>query len=296
MKRVVWESDQGPKISFGTGLEDTFLLNTLDGNDLAGEAETVKQPRSHGQRAVCLTLGARGLHLEGSVHAVGNESLPARLVLDRLTEQLAEAFAPHRQGTLIYYTEAGPRQIRCRPTALPAFGDRVGCSRTVDISFVADFPFWESLEEQVVRVGVMDARFSFPTSFDWVEFGHFTAVAVIDNPRGEAAYPVVEVFTAGNGTTLINEATGQKIRVEHAIGAGQKLVIHTDPVELAVEVWQSDDAGTWTLADDVTHWLSLDSLPFWLAPGRNQVYISNDNAAQVPVTEIRYRHRFLGVG
>lgn len=295
MRRAVWKSDRGYEIVFNDR-NSPFTMNTLDGNDLAGEAETVKPPRSHGQRAVFLTLGTRGIHIEASVLAVGNYSLPAVKVLDQLTERLSEAFAPHVYGLLTYFSEAGARQIRCRPVSLPAFGEKISYYRTVDVDLIADAPFWESVKENVVTVGVLEGYFEWPLEFNDLEMGLYSSTGYIENTHGEAAYPVIEVYTAGSGTTLVNETTGQKIRVDRAIGPGQKMVITTEPSQMSVEVWSKDAAGRFQLTDDVTHWLSLDSLPFWLSPGKNVVKVSNDTPELVPETQIKYRDRFMGVG
>ena len=158
MRTATWYADSGDVVQFGDA--PPYLLRALD-DSLGASAEVVRAPRQDGVTTYYTALDNHTVNLTGPLVAYGSRTLPAQTVLDRRRAALCSAFAPHRFGTLIYHTEDGNRQIRCRPIAAPTFGRRVQNTCTVDIEFVSDSPYWESAELYTLLVGSATKRWTF---------------------------------------------------------------------------------------------------------------------------------------
>lgn len=272
------------------GAEPPYLFKSLT-DDLGATAETSKAPRQHGQTTRFVALDGRSINITGSLVAIGSPTFWAQAAFDRHRAELCAAFAPHRWGTLTYHTEDGNRQIRCHPATTPTFGERFSITCTLDIEFVTDSPYWEASDLNVYAVGVKVRRWHFPSHLPLV-FGSLTAKAHICNPTAETVYPVVEVMSTAQLVTVTNETTGLHISVNRPIGAGQKMVLGME--DMSAAIWTQED-GAYREREDVSHWLSVDSDPWGLAPGENVISIANEHPEDTPVTYIKYRLPYLGV-
>lgn len=290
MRSVTWMSDSGAIVVFGGA--PPCLFKALD-DSLGATAETVRAPRQDGITTYYTALDARSINVTGSIVAYGSKTLPAQTALDRLRSELCSALAPHRFGTLTYHTEDGNRQIRCRPVAAPTFGTRVSNTCTIDVEFTSDSPYWESSDLYTAVVGKLIRSLHFPMVFCPLIFGRYSPKAVIANPTAEIIYPVVEITSTAQQVTVTNETTGKAISITRPIAEGQKMVIQL--VDASAEIWERDAGGIYRVKEDVSHWLTLDSEPWGLQPGKNTVAIAGGTSDDTPVTYIRYRVPYLGV-
>lgn len=296
MRHASWVSDSGLVITFeGGGPYDSpgpWYFRSLT-SDLGATAESSRAPRQDGVTTWHTALDARTINLVGSMLVYGDRLHPAKAEYDRLRAWLCQAFAPNRWGTLTYYKEDAAVQVRCRALATPTISEPINTFSTIDISFTADSPYWESAEEYVSVVGVIGKRWHFPWTPVREPMGTFSPFAAIRNQTDVDVYPTIEVFTTGQFVTVTNETVGQSVTIEHAIGDGQKLVI--DMRDVSAYLWQKDSAGSYQRGEDVSHWMSLDSAPWCLKPGDNRIVIANERPEDTPVAYIRYRVPSLGV-
>lgn len=290
MRYASWESDNGRTVVFdGAGPYYFGAVNS----PLGATAETGRAPRQDGQTTYHVALDARTANLTGSMRILGDPAHPAMAEYDRARSFLCEAFAPNRWGWLTYYREDGAVRLRCRPVALPTISAPVGTYSTIDIDFAADSPCWERAEEAVVCIGLILRFWRFPWSPRLGPLGAFDRFAGVENPGVEVIYPTVEVYSTGQVVTLANRTTGQAATIEHPIAQGEKLVV--DLRDVTAWLWRQDGAGDYRRAEDVSHWMSLDSQPWGLAPGYNQIVVSNEVPEDTPVAYVRYRLPVLGV-
>lgn len=103
---------------------------------------------------------------------------------------------------------------------------------------------------------------------------------MVDNPAEENIYPSIEVYTTGQEVCLANRTAGEQVTIEHSIAENQKLVV--DLKDVSAFLYQRDGSGDYQMQEDVSHWMSLDSVPWALRPGRNQVAITNDQPEDTP--------------
>lgn len=289
MRRAAWLPDGGPAVAF-EGEGGPFFLGDLS-DELGAVAETVRAPRQDGTATYHLALGARTINLTGSLLAYGSPARPALAELDRLRSWLAQAMAPNRWGRLIYYREDRAVQIRCHTAALPTFGTPVGTYVPFDVTFHADAPCWETAEETVLCVGAVQRFWHFPWGAARGPMGAFNRFATVDNPAAEPIYPTVEVFSTGQVITLTNRTTGQAVTIQHPIAAGQKLTVDLRDVSAFLSRLDAPD----TPPEDVSHWMSLDSQPWGLRPGPNQIAVTNEVPEDTPLAYIRYHLPVMGV-
>ena len=296
MRYVSWVSDSGRVCTFEGGgpyeRPGPYYFRGLT-SDLGATAETVRAPRQDGVTTYHVALDARTINLTGSMLVYGNAAHPARAAYDRARAWLAQTFAPNAWGILTYYKEDEAVQVRCRPQATPTISDPVGTFSTVDITFVADSPYWESAEEHVEAIGVIQKLWRFPWSPVRSPMGTFSPFASIVNPTDVDIYPVVEVFSTGQYVTVSKLDTGEQVTIEHPIEEGQKLVIGMEDV--TAWLWERDASGVYQRKEDVSHWMSLDSTPWALTPGANELAVKNDVPEDTPVSYIRWRVPSLGI-
>lgn len=296
MRHVAWVSDNGRTITFeGMGPYDgggPFFFRELT-SDLGTTAETSRAPRQDGATTWHVALDSPTINLTGSMLVWGDRNHPAEAQYDRQRAYLHQALAPNRWGTLTYYKEDEAVQIRCRPVAAPTIGTPVGTYSTIDVTFTADSPYWESAKEYILCVGVIQRFFHFPWSPVRAPLGAFNRFLSIQNPTEEIIYPSAEVYSTGQYITLSDRTTGKFVTIEHAIAQGQKLTVNLRDV--SAFLWTQDEQGDYTRSEDVSHWMSLDSEPWGLQPGYNQIAVTNNVPEDTPLSYIRYRIPSLGV-
>ena len=296
MRRVSWESENGRTITFeGAGPADSpgpFYFVELE-STLGSTPETARAPRQDGQTTYHTALDPLHIELEGWMWVTGDRFRPALAEYDRQRALLHQAFAPNRFGILTYYKEDGPVRVRCRPVTTPTLGDPIGTYCPIGISFMSDTPCWERATESVACIGIILRLMHFP----WIPvrgpLGVYNRRAGIENTSEELIYPTVEVYTTGQKITLTNQTTGKFVTIEHAIAENQKLVVNL--ADVSAYLYTINEAGDYANPEDVSHWMSLDSEPWGLAPGKNQVVISNNIPEDTPISYIKYRIPYLGV-
>lgn len=292
MRSVAWLSDTGRTVVFGTSVHDPYIFRRLT-SDLGATAEVARAPRQAGVTTYHVSLDNRTIELEGAMWIFGDRSHPAKAAYDKARSDLCQAFAPDRWGTLIYYREDGAVQVRCRPLATPTISSPIGTWSELDISFVTDSPYWESAEEHVFSVGAVLKLWHFPWAPVKAPLGAFNRFGSIENPSEELIYPSIEVYTTSQIVTITNRTIGKAITIEHAIGEDQKLLV--DLRDVSAFLWEPDEEGVYRQKEDVSHWMSLDSEPWGIQPGRNTVAITNEVPEATPLAFIRWRVPSLGV-
>lgn len=290
MRHVSWVSENGRTVTLdATG---PFFFNTLT-SDLGATAETSRAPRQNGITTHHTALDNFGINLTGSMRVFGSTTNPAIAEYDRKRAWLHQAFAPNRFGILTYYKEDEAVQVRCRPVSTPTISPPVGTYSTIDIDFTTDSPFWETAQEYVISLGQIMRFWHFPWAPILRPMGAFNRFADIINPSVENIYPSVEIYTTGQYVTVTNQTAAKYVKIEQPIAADEKLVV--DLRDASAFLYKRNVEGDYVLLADVSHWMSLDSDPWGIAPGSNRIAITNDVPEDTPMAYIKYRIPSLGV-
>lgn len=292
MRSATFISDGGTTVHFGAA--PPFYFGSLT-DSLGAAAESVKPPRMAGKKTYFVSLSERTIILKGQLFPAGDKKNKAARMRDYYKTHLARAFLPNIWGLLIYHTEDGDRQIRCRATATPTVteGENKLLS-DISIDFDTDGALWESTDLQTTTIGGFTRMFHFPWSPHQAPMGIYAPRTVVTNDWVEEVFPVIEVYsTARNHVTISNETTGAFMTLNHSIGEGQKLVV--DMEDVYAVLWELDGAGNYAEAEDVSQWLSNDSDPWGLIPGENVVSVINENPSDTPLSYIQFRRKYGGV-
>lgn len=174
------------------------------------------------------------------------------------------------------------------PSARP-----VGTFSTIDISFTADSPYWESAKEYILAMGVIQRFWHFPWAPYRYPMGAYTRFGMVDNPAEENIYPSIEVYTTGQEVCLANRTAGEQVTIEHSIAENQKLVV--DLKDVSAFLYQRDGSGDYQMQEDVSHWMSLDSVPWPFGRAGTRWPSPTTSREDTPVAYLRYRIPSLGV-
>lgn len=289
MRKAVWVSGRGHTLVF-CDRPPYFFTRLTD--SLGAEADTVKSPLQDGGTTQNVVLGQRSINLTGTAMVLGSRKDPVKKLIDRRKNEIAEALNPKYFGTLVYYTDDGARQIRCRPVALPTIGKPTANAMSIDVDFISDAPYWESAEQHHEVVGILQKLWRLPWHLPMV-YSCYKAKGTIENPAAEPIYPVVEIMSVSQLVRVVNVTTGKFVQINRPIAEGQKMVI--DMGDYSATIYERGSGGAYVLKEDVSHWLTLDSEPVSLMPGKNVIDIKNEDPDNAPETIISYRNVFVGV-
>ncbi len=237
----------------------------------------------HPKREVDVTI-----HLQGQTRANMYEE---RLSLSGILSP-QRAIQGDNRARIFYENDHGCYWTWAVPTSGLPWGKRVGNYTTsTKIRFLCESPYWYTIGQQEVKFNHGESYFRLPFSFP-ISLGKRNFVMNVSN-AGQCASPV-EVYIYGHGETpsLVNETTGQALRLTSALPTGSVLYANSDPAFLRAIV--TDSAGIQTNAFG---FLSMnDPLSrFVLEPGINTLsYESNSDSNQTEII-IRWYDRYEGV-
>lgn len=290
MRSATFYSDSGVTVSFNNS--PPFYFKGPLGDTVGATAESVKPPRSAGQQTAYVSLDKRTISLSGQVLCSGSKEKPVRQMRDYYKSLLGRAFLPSVWGLLVYHTEEGGKQIRCRAIASPTFSETESpLLMDVSVNFESDSALWESSELYTATIGGFKKRFYFPWSPRALPMGTYIPRTTIYNDWVEEIYPDIEVYSTSMFVTITNETTGEFLTINHAIEENQKLTIDMD--EVYAVLWELE-GDKYVEVDDVSNWLTAGD-PWGLVPGGNVIHINNENPNDTPVAYISYRQKYGAV-
>lgn len=301
MRSATWKSDNGHILHFSADKRGAFIFGSIDGNSASGVFQSDAAPEQDGQTTYGATLTPRKIILTGTIQGIGSKTRDAQASLDEVADRLSAAFNPRHEGELIYHLYERDVSIRCRPDAFPSMQKRFyeTAISTFSVDLTADSPYWHEAQERIVPLGVLYPSMRFPlfiSNAGGSPAGIIYNLLNAKNTTKEQILPIVEVFGTTELVKVENKTTGRFIEVNRPIAANQKMVI--DTAKYRVDLFEQDGDGAYQWAQNVTHWITLESTnqwPFTLEPGENLIKINDEIAADAPVAVIRYRIPVMGV-
>ncbi len=257
----------------GTGAADTTVLSSsipgIDGVYV------------HGVRAESREVSFF-IHVDGE----------SRRDMYRRRFELANMLAPRDQPGMLYYSnDYHTKRIAAIPVRSPNFTDRLQNYNKAEIAFLCPFPYWENLSEKSGYMAYLYDGFEFPFSFDpSISFAALANQALLQN-EGSLPTPVVITITGpATNPGVLNETTGEKLRLLKPLEAGQTLTISTKRGNKSVIISQSD--GT---TEDAFQYIDPESVFFSLMPGDNVLKYMSDNESESTMVVVTYRELYAGV-
>lgn len=237
-------------------------LSEFDGSSVGAVTVNYTPVEFDGQKTVSANLAPRSIIVPVEFSAVvdGKRSRAGALAV---WEHLLKVFVPLHEGWLVWTDGVSSRRIRCRTAETPKLTQILPFLFSAQFTLIADYPYWESVEEH--RVEVVSSANN----------------VTVTNSCGLAVPFCVDVAGSDNKPLILNKAAGKGI--SFAISPGTSCVV--DMRECTV-----------TLADGTlaNHLLSVQSEFFNLMPGDNELIVLSV-ATGASSAVIRWRDLYLGV-
>jgi hypothetical protein len=284
VQSITYVNSRGQTATFG--MDAPLLLGHVDGvGELAANREQVSALGLDGLLDYGAALDARHLTITGTLVGYDRE----HMYIER--QRLAAVMDPRLSGLLTYTNDWGSWQLAAAPEGLPSYGTRFTDHRhflPYAAYFVCPSPYWEGIHQHTLRFGIfegMEFRYTLPLVFANV------IRRINAHNAGQTETPVQITFGGpAVNPVIVNETTGEHIKVEATVDAGSALLIDTDIRRNSVTLRASDGSMR-----DVLPLLSSDSVMLKLQPGDNFLHYSNDDESTTNRLTALYRDRFLGV-
>ena len=263
-----------------------YFLTRIDGTGRVRQSvNTFKAPDQDGAFFISSAMDMRDITLEGTVVAGTVDEAYA------LRKRFLRVFTPKQQGLLVYRE----RQIAC-------VVEEAGFSASIRerapnffVSLLCPSPFFEAMDEIREELAMWSPLLTFPLEIP--EGGLMFAlrqpsqIITVDNV-GDVPCGCHIVFLALGGVTnpeLMNLDSGDKLRLNTLMTAGEELHIHTHFAGKRVtRLIGQKESNAFSLLDTSSVFLQLQ-------PGRNLLrYNAEENLDMLEVS-IYYRPMYLGV-
>lgn len=288
MQKLIFTNSRGASVSFDT--VTPYLFWKLEGIGLP--PVTPIQTQTVGQNGYTLhstLLESREVRLTG--HIYSRESLKAFYsARKRINAVCNPLLGP---GWILYENNYGVFKTGAFVTDI-AYKDRVGSSQTLTVSFECPSPFWTAAEKSVALLAYMWGGMSFPIKTP-NRFGVLGYQAIIDNDS-DADTPIELTMDGGSlNPEIINQTTGEFIKLAHQVNPGDKLYINTDPEYLEVSLITTDPESNQKVKQNAYGYITHDSSLFKLVPGVNRLTFESDDENTAVRLVIGFYKRYVGV-
>lgn len=282
MEKLTYINGRGRKIVLGDAAP--YILTKIEGLGASDtNIQSQKSPDQDGESYIGLTLQPRSMSIEIMIVAnTENEMIRRR-------EAALQIFNPKLgPGTLVYTIGEKERRISAISELAPSFPDAGDFKDTMQpglIQLYCPDPFWldpgETSEEIVTWIGGMRFPLRLPTRF---AMKGSKKINITNN--GDVDTPVkIEISGPATNPKIINQSTGEYIKVNRALVQGDTLVITTGFGKKRVEINDQN----------VFNWIDLNSTFWQLQPGDNIIEYTSDDEVESAAVKITYFNRYLGV-
>jgi len=283
MERLIFTSALGEVIRFDG---PPFYLSKVDGlGDVSADTQLQKSPYQDGSTLLDSVLEERPITIEFLiVQDDGYKEISASRV------QIAKAFNPKLGlGTLSYENDYLVREIQAVADSVPVYPDspRSETMQKGIINLICPDPYWRSLN--VTEEPAFEPLFQFP--FEGLfEMGMQRDRRVIDNDGDAPAPLIIEFFGPALNPKIINNTTGEYIKVNQNLLEGERMMIDTSDSNKSI--YFVDAAAN---KRNVFNWIDLNSTFFKLVIGQNDIEYTADSDIQGAVVNISYSKLYTAV-
>lgn len=194
-----------------------------------------------------------------------------------------------RGELLLYYTnDYNKYRIYARVENSVDFTERKNNHDKTTISFLCLDPYWLDENDTIVDIKSSIGGLRFPLVLPTI-FANTSYYKYIDN-KGDTDTPVQIIYTGpALNPKVINETTGEFIKVNMALDEKEKLVINTEDGKQTVNLVTPHETR------DVYNNIDLESTFFKLIVGKNLIKYSSDSEISKDTVSVQYVNRYTGV-
>lgn len=278
-----YTNDLGASILFGG---DDYKVIEFEGfGDVQADIQTQKSPYQDGSSHIDTTLRERPIYISFAI--IGDVYKDLR----DMRRHIGSVFNPKIGGKLTISFDGEDYEINCQSEHVPHFPDggtdAVGRMQIVNVDLICPDPYWKS--PSITEEPAFEPLFQFPFE-GCFEMGIQRDQRIIFND-GDAPAPIqVEFFGPALNPKIINNTTGEYIKVNQMLEENEKMIIDTtDGIKSVCFVDENH------LERNVFNWIDLGSTFFDLIIGENDIEYTADSDVQGTVVNISYNKKFTSV-
>ncbi len=261
----------------------------LDG--VVAEALLVKSPYQRGQTLIGNNINERVVSIRACLVTETKEEE------ERLRKQAHSTLSPLLSGTLEIYGETfvkalGDVQIINGPVFEDTDYTEPDGILYFTFQFIAPSNFLTDLNNTMIDLLEVTPRFSFPLEFSpTVLFGDMTSGKTTIINDGDIPAPVIiEIPGPVKTPSVINEATGEFIKIYVPILAGETMYINTSFGNKTVKI--KDFEGN---EKNAFNYIDLNSTFFQLQVGTNDIQFHAEEGNDTAKVKLYYKRLYLGI-
>ena len=253
--------------------------------EVESDNQMQKAPYQDGNTLIDSVLESRYPTIELRITGANFEEVTAS------RRKLSSIFNPKLgEGTLEYIGD-DHKIIAAAAESVPFYpdgsGNRGRTFQKAQINLVCPNPYWKS--PTVTEEPAFEPRFHFPFSGPFI-MGIQRDRRIINND-GDAPAPLqVEFFGPALNPKIINNTTGEYIKVNQTLEENERMLI--DTTDGNKSVFFVDEEGN---ERDVFQWIDLGSTMFDLIVGENDIEYTADSDIQGTIVNITYNENYVGV-
>lgn len=282
MEKLTYTNTRGESITFDG---PPFYLVSVNGlGDVGASVQRQKAPYQDGSTRIGSTLDERAVSIEFLIVGDSYSDISeGRIHLSRvLNPKLDEGVLRYENGHVV-------REINASAESVPFFpdgsGNRITSMQKGLVTLVASNPYWRSTG--INEEPAFEALFEFPFEGEF-EMGNQRDQRIIVND-GDAPSPIkVEFFGPALNPKIINNTTGEFIRIKQELFEGERMMIDTSNAS----VYFVDALGS---ERNVFPWIDISSTFFELQIGENDIEYTADSDIQGTIVNISYSELYTAV-
>lgn len=268
-----------------------YILLSISGTGaVETDTQMQKAPFQDGKTYIDSLLEPRIISLEIAILASTQEELYQK------RREIAQVFNPKLgPGTLKYEYAGGEKEIEAISDLAPVFLSGIGNQspefQKALITLSCPSPFWLETYEESQKMAAWLGGLEFPLEFDPdMKFEEAGDEVTVTNAGDVEAPVVIEFNGPAENPRVDNLTTGEYVRVNQTLLAGEKLIIKTAFGQKSVTL--VDSGGN---ESNAMHYIDLNSTFWQLQPGENTISYTADSGAEEATVLVTWKNRYVGV-
>ncbi|MCM3783666.1 phage tail family protein [Neobacillus mesonae] len=285
-KQLKFTNSRRESITFNDSNSSFFMRDITGLGDVDADIQTQQAPYQDGTTFIDAILGMRTISFE--VWIVGANDTDVSQKRARLAQVLnpknGEGLIEYQYGDVVRVINAVAEHV---PTFGAGFENRGKYHQRALIDLICPNPYWRSAN--ISEEPAFEPLFQFPFEGEF-QMGFQRDQRIILND-GDAPAPIqVEFFGPALNPKIVNNTTGEYIRVRQQLQEGERMMIDTSDNNKSVYFVDSNGVER-----NVFNWIDLNSTFFKLEIGENEIEYTADDDIQGAVVNISYDKLYTAV-
>ena len=292
-EKLVFTNKEGRSIELGN--KEPYILMTVEGlGSTTVDNQTQKAPYQDGKTLIDSLLEPRELFITLLIKTEDQETLYEK------RQEINEVINPKKGPFSIKHVFAGNEKevqavVEDGPNYMTGEDNRGPTFQVTEISLLAPDPFFYDILKTGETMGILEGGLTFPLLLNKDNEEHTLfarrGYEVLMENKGDVPTPVyIEFYGAAENPIVMNNTTGEFIKVNKILESDEKLIINTAFGNKKVELIDGDGNR-----ENAFNYIDLDSTFWQLQTGANMVDFDSDIDKEFARVYVSYKNRYLGV-